>query len=96
EHEAADARVGVADHNHAHYPYEAMLDIGGMTCENCARKVQNALNRLDGVWASVSISTHRASVLMKSAPDEALLRQAVQQAGYIVTNVEVKKNRKFR
>lgn len=88
EHEPAAPKVSAADRNKAHYPYETVLDIGGMTCENCARKVESALNALDGVWASVSISGHRAKVLLKSAPDEALLRQAVQQAGYVVTHIE--------
>ncbi len=85
EHEAAPGRVKAADRNKAHYPYEAVMDIGGMTCENCARRVENALNQLDGVWATVSISTHQAKVLLKRAPDEHQLRQAVHEAGYVVT-----------
>ena len=86
EHEAKEARRKVADRNKAHYPYEARLQIGGMTCDNCARKVENALNELDGVWASVSISAHQAKVRTKTAPEEAQLRQAVQKAGYVVTH----------
>ena len=51
DHEAAEKKVTVSDRNKAHYPYAVSLQIGGMTCENCARKVENALNRLDGTWA---------------------------------------------
>ncbi len=85
EHEAAEARVGVPDRKKAHYPYEAVLDIGGMTCENCARKVENALNGAGGVWASVSIASHQAKIRSKTVPDEEKLRDAVRQAGYVVT-----------
>ena len=84
EHDTAPERVAVADRNKAHYPHQITLDIGGMTCENCARRVENALNRLDGVWASVSIDTRTARVLCKQPPDPARLAEAVREAGYVV------------
>lgn len=85
EHESAEKKVTVSDRNKAHYPYAVLLQIGGMTCENCARKVENALNRLDGTWTVVSISGGSAKVLSKTPPDEAALREAVRGAGYVVT-----------
>ena len=85
EHQEAEKRVGIADRNKAHYPHSLSLQIGGMTCVNCARKVENALNSLDGVWAKVAIDTRSARVLCKTPPDEAAIREAVRQAGYTVT-----------
>ena len=85
EHEAAEKKVPVADRNKSHYPYALSLQIGGMTCANCARRVENALNSLDGVWASVDIDDHSARVLCKTRPEEAAIREAVRQAGYTVT-----------
>ena len=85
EHESAEKKVTVSDRNKTHYPYAVLLQIGGMTCENCARKVENALNLLDGTWAVVSISGGSAKVLSKTPPDEAALREAVRGAGYVVT-----------
>jgi len=85
EHREAEKRVAVTDKDKSHYPYALALEIGGMTCDNCARKVENALNSLEGVWASVSISGHSARVLCKSQPDEAAVRRAVRQAGYVIT-----------
>ena len=84
-HESAEKEVTVSDRNKAHYPYAVLLQIGGMTCENCARKVENALNLLDGTWAVVSISGGSAKVLRKTPLDEAALREAVRGAGYVVT-----------
>ena len=86
EHESAEKKVTVSDRNKAHYPYAVLLQIGGMTCENCARKVENALNLLDGTWAVVSISGGSAKVLSKTPPDEAAIREAVRGAGYVVTD----------
>ena len=84
EHEAAEKRLAVKDRNKAHYPWAAELEIGGMTCENCARRVENALNALEGVWARVDIGSHRAKLRLQSPPDRDALSLAVAQAGYAV------------
>ena len=83
EHEAAEKRAAVADRNKHHYPYKVSLQIGGMTCENCARRVGNALNALDGVWARVRVDDATARILCKQPPDEDALRRAVRGAGYV-------------
>ena len=57
------------------------LDIDGMTCSNCSRRVENALNGLDGVWAKVDLGAHKATVRLKQEPDEATLRAAVRGRG---------------
>ena len=85
EHAAKEKRTLVADRNKSHYPYLATLRIDGMTCENCARRTENALNAMEGVWAHVSIEKHSANVLCKMEPDETKIREAVRQAGYIVS-----------
>lgn len=83
EREEAPQRVRVTDRNKAHYPYVTTLAVGGMTCENCAIKVENALNVLPDTWATVSIDSHEARVLTKDAPNEATLRAAIREAGYV-------------
>ena len=65
EHEGAVKKVKVADRDKTHYPYETVLTIDGMTCSNCVRRVENALNQLDGVWAQVDLSSRKAAVRMK-------------------------------
>lgn len=74
----------VNDRNKEHYPYHVTMEIGGMTCENCARKVANTINAVEGLWAVVSYENKTADVRAKSAPDEALLRRLVSDAGYVV------------
>ena len=35
-------KVKVKDKDPSHYPYEKILKIDGMTCGNCANRVENA------------------------------------------------------
>ena len=58
------------------------LAVGGMTCAACAARVQAKLNKLDGVTASVNLSTERAWV---SAPPDVSARDlidVVEATGY--------------
>lgn len=63
---------------------ELELPVGGMTCENCARRVQNALNAIPGVQAKVSIGTKTAKIRCRADVTEEALRQAVREAGYVL------------
>ena len=90
EREQTEARVSIQDRNKSHYPYQVELQISGMTCENCARRVENALNGIDGVWAKVDLGSRRARVLMKTEPDEKRIRETVSAAGYAVAECRLK------
>lgn len=56
------------------------LDIEGMTCASCATRVEKALNKVEGVEASVNYATERATVL-GDVPPKTLLG-AIESAGY--------------
>ena len=55
----------VDDMDETHYPYTYDLSIDGMACSNCARTVENALNREKGLWARVNLSKKEAHVLAR-------------------------------
>ena len=76
-----------SDRNKAHYPYTKILKIDGMSCGNCANRVENALNALDGVWASVDLGSQEALVRMKQPMDPELLKNAVRKQGYTVIRI---------
>ena len=84
EHEEATKSIKVKDRDKSHYPYEAKLAIDGMSCNNCVRNVENALNALDGTWATVSLEDNMATVLLRNPPDIEKLSKAVADAGYMV------------
>jgi Cu+-exporting ATPase len=61
------------------------LPVEGMTCASCVQRVENRLNALDGVAATVNFATRKASVSFD--PDAVATEQlvgAVEAAGYHV------------
>src|ERR1051326_6704903 len=63
---------------------ELTLPIAGMTCASCVRRIEKALNRVQGVQeASVNLATEKARVLYDPAvADFTALSAAVERAGY--------------
>src|ERR1700677_4266617 len=66
---------------------EHQLAVGGMTCAACAARVQNRLNKLDGVPASVNFSSERAVVLAPRTMTAAQLTGVIEAAGYTAAPV---------
>ncbi|MCV7410247.1 carbonate dehydratase [Mycobacterium florentinum] len=58
------------------------LDITGMTCGSCAARLEKALNKLDGVTATVNFALERASVSVPAGYDPQLVVDEVERAGY--------------
>ena len=72
----AAKKVKVEDHNKAHYPHTLVMGVDGMTCQNCQRHVENALNTLPDTLAEVNLSAQNEA-------DEDAIRQAIRDAGYL-------------
>ena len=77
-------KVVVTDTDASHYPNSEELLIGGMSCDGCAQNVANALNALDGVWATVTYADHTARVRSKQPIDRGTIVAAVKDACYYV------------
>ncbi|KAF0849640.1 heavy metal translocating P-type ATPase [Nocardia caishijiensis] len=58
------------------------LVIGGMTCASCANRIENKLNKLDGVTATVNYATEKARVDFTGDVSPEELIATVEQAGY--------------
>lgn len=80
-------RIKVQDRDLNHYPYAKVLDINGMTCQNCVTHVHNALNSLQDVYAQVNLGQKKAVVHMKEELSDQVLRKTVAAAGYTVETV---------
>ena len=63
-----------------------ILVIEGMSCSHCSARVENALNAIEGVKASVELKKKRALVETEVADD--ILVKAVEDAGYKVTKIK--------
>ncbi len=58
------------------------LAVGGMTCAACAARVQAKLNKVDGVTASVNLSTERAHITAPAHVSASDLVAVVEATGY--------------
>ena len=66
----------------ADVPKEVRLDLEGMTCASCVRRIENKLNKLDGVEATVNFATEQATVRCDPSVAVDDLVSAVEAAGY--------------
>ena len=64
------------------------LIIEGMMCGHCAAHVERALNAIAGVQAKVDLQRKAAVVQAAQEVQDAVLRQAVQNAGYEVVAIQ--------
>ena len=76
-------RVKAADTNKSHYPHVTTLQVDGKTCTNCRKKVENAFNSLDGVYAVVDLEKKQVAVYMKEKMSEGDIRDIVKKTGYL-------------
>ncbi len=62
-----------------------VLTIEGIHCENCEARIENAVNRLDGVTCRV----HRKQAIISYSQDisDNVLRDTIEKLGYQVTEI---------
>ena len=61
---------------------EVRLELEGMTCASCVRRIERKLNKLDGVEATVNFATEQATVHFDPSVTVYDLVSAVEAAGY--------------
>lgn len=83
------AKVEPKDTDQDHYPYIADVAIEGMRCENCVRKVENAVNRIDGAWADVDLASNSAKILLKDPKLEKQIKMAIANNDFLVASFTV-------
>ena len=71
--------------------FEMTVRIDGLCCEDCAIRVENALNRIDGVAANACHHEKKAVLLSCREPDEKEIRKTVSDCGFAVTDMKIKK-----
>ncbi|MBR1877179.1 MAG: heavy-metal-associated domain-containing protein [Lachnospiraceae bacterium] len=85
----AEKKVKVKDKSTANYPYRYVLNVEGMHCSKCARRIENALNRTDGRWARADVEKKQVDLLSKHEEKENELSDAVSRAGYTLCGFTV-------
>lgn len=67
---------------------EKVMTVEGMHCENCQARVENALNRLEGVACRVNLRKKAAVVSYSTPVSDDQLKEIVEKLGYTVTNIQ--------
>lgn len=82
-----EKKIRVTDTKEEHYPYVSIIQIPDMTCKNCVRKIENAFNCVEGIWAKISLKRQEAIVRYKEPMLEDKLKEIVEKAGYTVKEI---------
>lgn len=80
-------RIKAPDKNLKNYPICKVVQIEGMTCNNCAINVENGLNSIGEVYAKVELKNKLAKVYMKSDIDNNLIKSTIFKKGYSVKSI---------
>lgn len=70
------------------YKYKYTVNIGGMSCKNCAARIENSFNRKDGLHANVDFKSGIAEIYSNAEVPEFTVRQTVIGLGYSVKEIE--------
>lgn len=63
------------------------VKISGMHCGRCVRRVAEAINKIDGASAEVSLESGTATVSCDRPVDDEKIRRAVEDAGFEVVSI---------
>ena len=77
-HESAPKKVKPKDRRLSNYSYRYNARVEGMVCANCLRRVENAFNSNDGVYAKGSLENKSVRLYSKR---ELTRREAVEMLG---------------
>ncbi len=61
---------------------EKIIYIEGMSCAHCSRRVENALNELDGVSATVNLEEKSATLTCTKEVSMDTIQEAIEDAGF--------------
>jgi copper chaperone CopZ len=64
------------------------VKINGMHCKHCAKRLETALNALEGVKVKVSFKENVAFITMKQPVADAEIITAIEGEGYEVVTIE--------
>lgn len=76
------------DKNKGEYNMQKTISIEGMMCMHCVKHVKDALSAVGGISSvEVSLENKNAVVTLSSPVDDSILKSAVENAGYDVTEI---------
>ncbi len=80
-------KIRPSDREESHFPYEYKIQVEGMSCKNCALRIENAFHMQEGFLAAVYFKEKYALVRSKQPVSEEKLKETVFKAGYGVLGI---------
>ena len=78
-------KVKAEDTDVSHYPYHFEVEVEGMTCSQCKKRVENAFNEKKGFYAKVNLKQKKAEVYTAiRSPYSGEIRDMVRRSGYMI------------
>lgn len=66
-----------------------IINVEGMTCEHCVKKIENALEGLaDVIKVKVDLGKKCVVITYENTLDELLLQNKIEELGYTVTGIK--------
>lgn len=65
-----------------------IFTVEGMSCQHCVNRVMEAVNSIDGASGVVHLKRGKVDVSMEREIDDAIIKEAIEKAGYRVTGVK--------
>ncbi|MCR5612782.1 heavy metal-associated domain-containing protein [Treponema sp.] len=90
-HDAPPSKIKVRDKNKSHYPFVYIINVDGMVCSNCERRVENALNSKEGLWAKVNLEKKNVTVRAKEEVKKEEFSHIISDAGYTMMDISLQK-----
>lgn len=84
----ATQNTAKTDNNKGEYNMQKTISIEGMMCMHCVKHVKDALSAVGGISSvEVSLENKNAVVTLSSPVNDSILKSAVENAGYDVTEI---------
>ena len=83
-----DEKVSEIKADTSEYKYKYTVKVGGMSCKNCAAKIENTFSRKDGLYAKADFKSGTAEIHSNDDVSEFTIRQTVVGLGYSVEKIE--------
>ena len=75
-------RIAPKDANKSHYAQKAVVFVDGMTCQNCAIRVENAFHESLTCYAKADFKRGQVHLWINEVPSEETVRGIVEKRGY--------------
>ena len=86
-----EKKIKVQDRELSHYPHHWVIEIEGMTCKNCAMRIENAFNIEEGCYAKVDLKKKMADLYTKFECTESEIKERIRKSGYQTVQISKKK-----